>query len=260
MEWTALEDEDGYRRLQIEAPWDEIAEEYRDLVTRYAATARLPGFRPGKTPRGVVEQRFHREIVADLSARTAQRLGADAALQAGAEALGPLEAFEIECDKGKPFRARVRYLPMPEFRVPEPAELASPDDGADPTDRISRRLLELAPFEPHAGLVRQELERDGLGESAIGSDVWRAAADRVRLMVILRRIARREGIEVDEKDVNTRIAEKAVEFGTTRESLQEELREGGGLQRLREMLLAESTLEYLVESTRRHHEQRRVKE
>ena len=51
MEWTALEDEDGYRRLQIEAPWDEIAEEYRDLVTRYAATARLPGFRAGKTPR-----------------------------------------------------------------------------------------------------------------------------------------------------------------------------------------------------------------
>jgi FKBP-type peptidyl-prolyl cis-trans isomerase (trigger factor) len=248
IEWTALDDEGGYRRLQIEAPWDEIADEYRDLVTRYAASVRLPGFRPGKTPRGVVSQKFHREIIEDLSIRAAQRLGAEAAAKAGIEALGPLEAFEIECDKGKPFRARVRYLRMPEFRVPEPAELASPEDGTDPRDRISRRLLELAPFELHADVVQQELESDGLGDSVPDSAAWRVAAERVRLMVILKRIAKREGIEVDEKDVNARIAEKAVEFGTTRESLQKELAKGGGLQRLKDMLLAESTLEYLVEN------------
>ena len=247
IEWTALDDEGGYRRLQIEAPWEEIAAEYRDLVARYAASVRLPGFRPGKTPRGVVEQKFHREIIEDLSIRAAQRLGAEAAAQAGVEALGPLEASEIECDKGQPFRARVRYLPMPEFRVPEPAELATADDGTDPRDRVSRRLLELAPFVLHADLVRQELESDGLGESAPGSAAWLAATERVRLTVILRRIAWREGIDVDEKDVKDRIAEKAVEFGTTRESLQEELAKGGGLQRLKDMLLAESTLEYLVE-------------
>jgi FKBP-type peptidyl-prolyl cis-trans isomerase (trigger factor) len=248
IEWTALDDEGGYRRLQIEAPWDEIADEYRDLVTRYATSVRLPGFRPGKSPRGVVEQKFHREIIEDLSIRAAQRFGAEAASQAGVEALGPLEASEIECDKEKPFRARVRYLPLPEFRVPEPVDLATPDDGTDPRDRISRRLLELAPFELHADVVRQELESDGLEESAPDSDAWRAAAERVRLLVILRRIAKREGIEVDEKDVNARIAEKAVEFGTTRESLQKELAKGGGLQRLKDMLLAESTLEYLVEN------------
>jgi len=248
IEWTLLDEEGGYRRLQIEAPWEEIAAEYRDLVTRYAASVRLPGFRPGKTPRGVVEQKFHREIIEDLSLRAAQRLGAEVASQAGVEALGPLEASEIECEKGQSFRARVRYLPLPEFRVPEPADLATPDDGTDPRDRISRRLLELAPFELPADLVRQELENDGLGESASDSDAWRAAAERVRLMVILKRIGRREGIEVDGKDVNARIAEKAVEFGTTREALREELAKGGGLQRLKDMLLAESTLEYLVEN------------
>jgi FKBP-type peptidyl-prolyl cis-trans isomerase (trigger factor) len=248
MKWDALDDEDGYRRLQIEAPWDEIEPEYRDLVTRYAASVRLPGFRPGKAPRGVVEQRFHREIVKDLSARIAQRLGADAAVQAGVEALGPLEAIDVECDKGKPFRARVRYLPLPEFRVPEPADLATSDDGTDPRDRISRRLLELVPFELPAELVRQELERDDLGESAPGSDAWLAAAERVRLMVILKRIAKRDGIEVDEKDVEARIAEKVIEFGTSREILQAELTNGGGLQRLKDMMLAESTLGFLIEN------------
>lgn len=251
MQWTALEDEDGYRRIQVEAPWEEIAEEYRDLVARYAASARLPGFRPGKTPRWVVEQRFHREIVADLSARAAQRLGSDAAREAGIEALGPLEATAIECDKGQPFRATVRYLPLPEFRVPEPAELATPDDGTDPRDRISRRLLDLVPFELPAAAVREELEHDGLGESQPGDDAWRAAADRVKLMIILKRIARQEGIEVDERDVDGRIAKKAGEFGESAASLRARLEQGGGTGRLRDMLLAEAALGYLLEAVAR---------
>ena len=117
MEWTALADKNGYRCLNIAAPWDEIAADYDDLVARYAATVRLPGFRPGKTPRAVTEQRCQAEILADLSARTVQRLGREAVREAGVEAFGRLEASEIECDKGKPFRAVVRYLPMPEFRA-----------------------------------------------------------------------------------------------------------------------------------------------
>jgi hypothetical protein len=70
-------------------------------------------------------------------------------------------------------------------------------------------------------------------------------------MVILKRIARQEGIEVDEGDVTRRIAEKASEFGTTIQGLRAELEEGGGMARLRDMLLAESTLEYLIEVNRR---------
>ena len=66
-------------------------------------------------------------------------------------------------------------------------------------------------------------------------------------MVILKRIARQEGIEVDERDVKRRIDEKAKEFGTTAKGLQAELEERGGMARLRDLLLAESTLDYLME-------------
>jgi FKBP-type peptidyl-prolyl cis-trans isomerase (trigger factor) len=250
MEWTQLADEHGYRCLSIEAAWDEIAADYRDLVTRCAATARLPGFRPGKTPRDVVERRFQEEIMEELSVRTVQRLGREALQDTDIKVLGSLEAFEVECAKEKPFRARVRYFPVPEFLLPGPADLEMPDDGIDPRDQISRRLLELAQFELPAELVRQELDRDGLGDSAPGSEVWQAAADRIRLMVILKQIARREGIEIDEKDVDSRIAEKAREFGTTVKGLRTELEEGAGMDRLQDLLLAESTLEYLIVKAR----------
>ena len=69
-------------------------------------------------------------------------------------------------------------------------------------------------------------------------------------MLILKQIARREGIAVDEADVNTRIAEKASEFGTTVKSLEKQFEKGGGLQRLRDILIAESTLKYVIERNR----------
>jgi len=95
--------------------------------------------------------------------------------------------------------------------VPEPSALAAADDGSDPRDRISLRLLELVPFDLPESVVRQELNRAGRGEIGPGGKDWQAAADRIRLMLIFKRISRREGIEVDEKDVDARIAGKAVE-------------------------------------------------
>jgi len=100
------------------------------------------------------------------------------------------------------------------------------------------------PFDVSDELVRQELAFDGLGETTPGSEVWHAATERLRLMIILKKIALQEGIEVDEEDVNRRIVEKAREFGTTVKNLQTELEEGSGIVRLRDMLVVESTLEY----------------
>jgi FKBP-type peptidyl-prolyl cis-trans isomerase (trigger factor) len=247
MQWTRLDNENGYCRLSIEAPWSEISDDYHDIVAQYAK-APIPGFRAGKTPQTVIEKRFRKEISVDLSARVAQRFGREALQEAGAEALGPLQAFEIECDKGRPFRAKVRYLPMPQFELPDLAGLLTSDDGTDPRDRISLMLLERLPFEVPGELVREELRRDSLGESDPGSEVWAAAADRIRLMLILKKIARQEGIEVDESNVETRIKEKASEFGTTVEELRSQLEKGGGRERLRNMLVAERTFEYLLET------------
>ena len=79
---------DGYHRLNIEADWSEISADYDDVVARYAK-APIPGFRPGKVPRSVIEKRFQREIIDDLSCRAAQRLGREAVREAGHRGSGP---------------------------------------------------------------------------------------------------------------------------------------------------------------------------
>jgi len=246
LKYSRSSDNNGYQVLNIEADWSELVADFDDIVSGYEKV-RLPGFRPGKVPRSVIEKKFKKEIIDDLSQRAIQRLGLQALCEAGIETLGPMEAQEIECEKDEPFRFQVRFHPIPEITLPALNDINIDHESTDPRDLISIKLLELIPFEIPDDLVRDELAFEGIAASEPGSKDWKAASDRIRLMLILKKIARHEGIEVDERDVINRIAEKAEEFGTSIKELQTELVRGGGLDRLRDMLLAESTIDYLME-------------
>jgi FKBP-type peptidyl-prolyl cis-trans isomerase (trigger factor) len=249
MKWEQSRNGNGYHLLRIEAAWNEIESDYNDIIDEYSQV-RLPGFRAGKIPRAAIERRFQREILKDFFQRVAQRLGREAVEEAGVESLGPVEAMDIEYEKDKFFRFKVSYLPIPEITLPDYGLLKTGDDGTDQRDRLSRKLLDLVQFDIPDEIVKAELLLDGAEDSDHSCEGWNAAAERVRLMLILKKIARTEGIEIDETDVERRIREKRDEFGTKPEALRAELEKGGGLQRLKDMLLAESTLEYLMEKTR----------
>ena len=50
---------DGVERLlQVEVPADMVRQAEEKAVRRYASSARLPGFRPGKAPPAMIRQRF----------------------------------------------------------------------------------------------------------------------------------------------------------------------------------------------------------
>ncbi len=246
MKWEQAHNSNGYHLLRIEAAWNEIESDYNDVVDEYSQV-RLPGFRAGKIPRTAIERRFRREILKDFFQRAAQRLGREAVQEAGVESLGPVEATDIEYEKDKFFRFKISYLPMPEITLPDYGLLKTGDDGTDQRDRLSRRLLDLVQFDIPDEIVKAELLLDGTEDSDHSAEGWNAAAERIRLMLILKKIARTEGIEVDGADVERRIQKKADEFGTRPEILKAELEKGGGLRRLKDMLVAESTLEYLIE-------------
>jgi len=249
MKWKNNDSENGYHRMQVEAEWEEVTADYEDIVEGYL---RIPiaGFRAGRAPRQVVEKRFYQKIMGEFSRRCGWRLAREALQQAGAESLGSVELRDIQCVKEKPFQFTVRFWPMPETELPDFSALSIRDDSSDPCDQISRRLLELVSFDIPDELVRTELDPDN-GHTGRESAEWKDAADRVRLMLILKKIAKKEGIGVTEADVEQRIHEKAIEFASTPDALRAELKKGGGRQRLKDMLLAESTLDYLVERNNR---------
>lgn len=53
--------------LRVEIPAEKVSGQRDQIVKGYASKARIPGFRPGKAPRAVVEKRFVKEITDELN-------------------------------------------------------------------------------------------------------------------------------------------------------------------------------------------------
>jgi FKBP-type peptidyl-prolyl cis-trans isomerase (trigger factor) len=245
MKWEYLENDKNYHYLKVEADWSELAVDYNDLVREYM---KLPvsGFRKGKVPRKVIEKQFHDNIIEDLSKRVTQRFGLETIQLSSIKVLGAVGADEVECEKEKAFSARLIFQPMPEFEVPNLKNLLN-DSDSNPLDQISFKLLDLVQFEIHDNLIVDELARIGIDSCQPNGDEWNAASDRIRLTLILKQIAQQEGITVDDIDVDKKITEKAAEFSVTENALKTEMVQDGSINILKDMLLAESTLDYLVE-------------
>src|SRR5947207_14871556 len=53
--------------LQIEVPSEEVSKEWDAIANSFARFAKIPGYRPGKAPRAVIEKRFRKEIQDELT-------------------------------------------------------------------------------------------------------------------------------------------------------------------------------------------------
>ncbi|HLE40519.1 MAG TPA: trigger factor [Nitrospirota bacterium] len=101
------------KKITIEVPQDDVAKEREKAVAKVAKKAKLPGFRPGKAPRSVVERHYGEDIQADVM----NKLIADAYFQAVQEhKISPVdlpEISDVSLDKGSPlsFSATVEVRP-----------------------------------------------------------------------------------------------------------------------------------------------------
>src|SRR3990172_453100 len=101
------------KKITIEVPQDDVEKEREKAVAKVAKKAKLPGFRPGKAPRSVVERHYGEDIQADVM----NKLIADAYFQAVQEhKISPVdlpEISDVSLDKGSPlsFSATVEVRP-----------------------------------------------------------------------------------------------------------------------------------------------------
>ncbi len=135
--------------LEVEVPADEVVREVRASATRLAQRVRVPGFRPGKAPRAVLERYIGRD---ELYGEAAEALVASAYRQAvsdvGVLPVGRPE-FEVPpLDEAQPLRfvARVDVAPevdpgaYDEVRIPyQPPAVADADVDAAIEDLRRRR-------------------------------------------------------------------------------------------------------------------------
>ena len=122
MKWEENENNEAYHSISVEADWSELSDDYDRITTKYTKVP-VPGFRSGKVPKSVIEMRFQKEIIDELSRISAQRFGREAVQESGVKVLGHVEAEEIECAKGQTFRAKLRFHLMPKIDLPDIAEV-----------------------------------------------------------------------------------------------------------------------------------------
>jgi hypothetical protein len=82
--------------------------------------------------------------------------------------------------------------------------------------------------------------------SAYHRGMMGGSAPNIDRLANLGQIVEAEGIEVDERDVDQRVERMTSECGVKPQELRERLARSGGLGRLRALLVAEQTLEYLL--------------
>ncbi len=245
MEITVKDTEGQRKELSINVPWESVAEDYSDLLKKYSRLT-VKGFRPGKMSPAALEGMFRRQINSDLLSAVSRRLCRAALSEAGLEAGSPLEISESELKKGEYLKLTASFIEMPRFELPDYKNLdLKSKDKESQLDEISASLLESINTTLHPSFVEDELR---YSEGDPSSERERAAAaERVKLMLILKKIAAQDGIETDEKDVEERIDRIAADNGVTPAQLREYLMEGGGLSRLADSLLAEAVLAYIIE-------------
>ena len=91
------------KKLHIEVPQDEVAQELNKAYSQLKKSAKIKGFRPGKVPRSVLERMFKKDVNADVSSRLIQSSFVDAIKETDLKIVGNPQLDPPELDAKQPY-------------------------------------------------------------------------------------------------------------------------------------------------------------
>src|SRR5438045_9666406 len=106
-------------KLQIELPADEVAKEWDAIANSFARLAKIPGYRPGKAPRAVIDKRFRKEIQDELTKKLVSKSYHDAVEQEQLRVASLTNIEDIQFGNDKSMRFRATVVTAPEFELPD---------------------------------------------------------------------------------------------------------------------------------------------
>lgn len=106
------------KALRIEFPAERVAAEYGRVLDEFTRRAQLPGFRPGRAPRYVVERRFGREILEAVRERLIPEGCREAIQQVGLDVVAILGVRDVALSPGQALSFVVEVDVPPEFSLP----------------------------------------------------------------------------------------------------------------------------------------------
>jgi trigger factor len=150
------------KTVEIEIPADLISSESQRVTTDFGRQAKIPGFRPGKVPAGVVRTRFAKEIQEQVMERLLPLTFRDAIADKDLEIVGEPHLQHMDpFIEGAPVKYKAEFEVKPRFELGEYRGLAIDDPKIEVGDSDIGDMIDR--IREQASAYRPETER-GLEE------------------------------------------------------------------------------------------------
>jgi trigger factor len=137
---------DSTSTLRIELPPEEVSKEWDAIANSFARFAKIPGYRPGKAPRSVIEKRFRKEIRDEVTKKLVSKSYRDAIEQKQLRVVSLTNLEDVQLGDDKSMRFRATVVTAPEFDLPGykniPVQLPPTEVRKEDVDLALERLRE----------------------------------------------------------------------------------------------------------------------
>jgi trigger factor len=119
MEVTLIHNSATRKTLEMAFPGPLMDQAFKDAVSSIAPRVKLPGFRPGKTPKSVLLSRFKNEIAKEVAENLMESHFAEAILQIGIQPISRPAIESAELREGVEGKIKIQFDVAPEVNLPE---------------------------------------------------------------------------------------------------------------------------------------------
>src|SRR3954462_11671412 len=141
----------GVATLRIELAPDVVRKEWDAIANNYSRYARIPGYRPGKAPKHVIEHKFRKEIQDELTQALVSKSYREAIAEKQLRVVSLTDVGDVEFGEDRSMRFRATVVTAPEFELPDykkiPVQLPGNEvSGGEIDAAIERRRDQTADF------------------------------------------------------------------------------------------------------------------
>ncbi len=148
--------DDCKRTLEITVPLEEVEVVRQRVLAGFAAKAALPGFRPGKAPKGVVQSRFADDIRQEVIDQLLQKAFHDRVAELDLDVVSNPSVTDLHFHDGEPLRFTAEFEVRPHFElqtyegieVPYAEPSVSDEDVDSRIEAMRQRRAELVNVDP----------------------------------------------------------------------------------------------------------------
>lgn len=146
---------DCKKNLEIEVPQEVVDSELAHVAQEFAKHARVPGFRPGKAPLGVVKTRYRDEILSEVVQHLVPKYFDEAVEEKKLQLVHPAHFDHVDCAAGKPLRFNAVFEVYPHLEisnyvgipVQETSSTVEDSEVDESLKRLQDDMAELTPVE-----------------------------------------------------------------------------------------------------------------